>query len=114
MDSFANAFTDFKTPDMIKELGKNKGSLSRSLEEGLDYRQRKALNDWLYFNCVQEVHVENNGYMKKVRGVPVYKGGELPSVMTEFILWEKLRKDYEKDFADFVKERMGKETTNEK
>lgn len=114
MDSFANVFADIKTPDMIKELGKNKGSLSRSLEEGLDYRQRSALNDWLYFNCVQEVHVENNGYMKKVRGIPVYKGGELPSVVAEFILWEKLRKDYKKDFADFVKEKMGKETTDEK
>lgn len=114
MDSFANAFADFKAPDMIKELGKDKGSLSRHLEAGLDYRQRKTLNDWLYFNCVQEVHVENNGYIKKVKGVPVYKGGKLPSTVTEFILWEKLREDYKKDFADFVKEKMGKETTDEK
>lgn len=96
-------------PDVIDNFDKTNVGAAGMLKNGLDYNQTRILNDWLYTNSIKRVEVEYDGYIKRVKGLSVYNGEKLSSISVEFILWDKLKEAYKKDFAKFVKSEMDKE-----
>lgn len=104
----------FQIPDVITDFDRGHVGLAGLLKSGLDYHQRQALNQWLYLNSIKRVKVEHDGYIKRVNGLSVYEGEELSPVTIEFILWDKLKAAYKKDFAKFIKGELSKEDKDEK
>lgn len=110
MDPLGEMFgLKMEIPDVIEDFSRNDPGVASSLKNGLDYHQKKILNNWLYTNCIKRVKVEYDRYRKRVKGLSVYHGEELSSVSIEFILWDRLKEAYKKDFAEFVKSKMSKD-----
>lgn len=95
--------------DKISDWKKNDIAMYAIVSDGMSEDQLSTLNRWMGFNGIHYFEpgaVQTKGYIKRFTGKSYYLDEELVDISIEFVLWRKLREDYGKDFAGFVKDKM--------
>lgn len=95
--------------DAISNWKENDIAMYAIVSDGMSEDQLNTLNRWMGFNGIHYFEpgaVQTKGYIKRFTGKSYYLDEELINISIEFILWRKLKEDYGKDFASFVKDKM--------